>query len=46
MKKILSAFCSFFGAISALNIAGVLKAGFLYEPLPPHMREESSKHQT
>lgn len=39
MKKVLSSVCSFFGALSVLSVAGVMKGGFLYEPIPPHMRE-------
>ncbi|EJL46839.1 hypothetical protein PMI08_00855 [Brevibacillus sp. CF112] len=46
MKKVLSTVCSFFGALSVLSVAGVMKVGFLYEPLPPHMRnEEKSNNQ-
>ncbi|WP_289140161.1 hypothetical protein [uncultured Brevibacillus sp.] len=40
MKKVLPAICNFFGSLSVLNVSGVLKGGFMYEPTPPHMREE------
>lgn len=43
MKKLLPTICNFFGSLSVLNVSGVLKGGFMYEPTPPHMREERSK---
>jgi len=37
MKKMLA---GLFATLSALNLAGILKIGFLHEPKPPHLREE------
>lgn len=42
MKKLRKLTSDFFASLSALHVAGVLKGGFLYEPIPPSQRE---KHQ-
>ena len=41
MKRILSTVCHFFGSLSVLNVSGVMKVSLLFEPLPPHLREEA-----
>lgn len=41
MKKIRNFVSGFFALLSTLNMAGVLKGGALYEPVPPHLREEN-----
>lgn len=39
MRKVSKWMCGFFATLSVLNLVGVLKAGSLYEPLPPEMRD-------
>lgn len=43
MKKFQIFASGFFALLSTLNLAGVLKGGMLYEPIPPHLREK--KHE-
>ncbi len=40
MKKLATLSCSFFAALSALNLVGILCTGILHEPKPPHLRGE------
>lgn len=40
MKKVFAMSCGFFAALSAMNLAGILKVGFYHEPKPPHLRGE------
>ncbi|MDT3417671.1 MULTISPECIES: hypothetical protein [Brevibacillus] len=40
MKKLVKLTCGFFASLSALNLAGILKVGVFYEPLPPEQREK------
>lgn len=42
MKKMRTLFSEFFALLSTLNVSGVMKGGAVYEPLPPHMREEQN----
>jgi len=42
MKKLRTLFSEFFALLSTLNTSGVLKGGVVYEPLPPHLREEKN----
>lgn len=39
-KKLAVLSCSFFAALSAMNLAGVLCIGYIHEPKPPHLRGE------
>lgn len=40
MKRV-QAFCNgLFGRISSMNLAGILKVGLIYEPIPPQQRDE------
>ncbi|MDR7317934.1 hypothetical protein J2X83_004209 [Brevibacillus nitrificans] len=41
MKKFQVILGGFFALLSSLNLIGVLKVGVLYEPIPPHLREEN-----
>lgn len=41
MKKFQNFVSGFFALLSTLNMSGVLKGGALYEPVPPHLREEN-----
>lgn len=43
MKKFQIFFSGFFALLSTLNMAGILKGGALYEPIPPHLREENNE---
>lgn len=46
MKKVQALTNRFFGRISSMNLAGILKVGLIYEPIPPHQRDKELAKET
>ncbi|CAM3518213.1 MULTISPECIES: hypothetical protein [Brevibacillus] len=46
MKKLQALSNRFFGRISSMNLAGILKFGLIYEPIPPQQRDQQLAQET
>ena len=45
MKKMIVLASHFFAGVSALSVVGIMKGGFVYEPIPPQLREEQAQKE-